>query len=54
MWPRYRTLSLILLELELLRDESRDALHHPLTGPLAANVDITIIRISHEPKSTAL
>ncbi len=29
-------------------------LHHPLTGSLAANVDITIIRISHEPKSTAL
>ena len=51
---RHRTLRLIHLELELLRDESRDALHHPLTRPLAANVDITVIRISNEAMSTAL
>src|SRR5438105_8722149 len=36
------------LELELLRDELRDALHHPLPRPLAANVDVTVIRISNE------
>src|ERR1017187_6303552 len=39
----HRTLRLIYLELELLRDELRDAFHHPLPRPLAANVDITWI-----------
>ena len=38
----HRTLRLIHLELELVRDESRDALHHPLTGPLAAHVDVAV------------
>ena len=31
---RYRALALIHLEFELLRDESRDAFHHPLTRAL--------------------
>src|SRR4029077_10744736 len=51
---RHRTLRLIYLELELLRDESRNALHHPLPRPLAANVDITIVRISNEAMAPAL
>src|ERR1700694_2640564 len=51
---RHRTLRLIYLELELLCDESRDALHHPLPRPLAANVDIAVIRISNEAMAPAL
>src|ERR1700694_4329014 len=50
----HRTLSLIYLELELLCDESRNALHHPLPRPLAANVDIAVIRISNEAMAPAL
>jgi len=37
-----------------LRDESRNALHHPLACPFAANVDIAVIRISNETNRTAL
>src|ERR1022692_4251493 len=44
----HRTLRLIYLELELLRDELRDALHHPLPRSLATNVDVTVVRISNE------
>src|SRR5215469_6137625 len=51
---RHRALRLIHLELELLRDELRNALHHPLSRPLAANVDITIVRISNEAVAPAL
>src|SRR5689334_1209770 len=51
---RHRTLRLIHLELELLRDELRDALHHPLPSPLATNVDITVVRISNEAMAPAL
>ncbi len=51
---RHRTLRLIYLELELCRDESRDALHHPLPRPLAANVDVAVVRVSNEAMSTAL
>ena len=54
LWSRHRTLRLIDSELELLCDESRDALHHPLPRPLAANVDITVIRISNETMTPAL
>src|SRR5205807_9620252 len=50
----HRTLRLIYLELEILRDELRDALHHPLPRPLAANVDITIVRVSNEAMAPAL
>src|SRR5579863_3357841 len=52
--PRYRTLLLVHLELELRRDESRDALHHSFPGPSATDVYITIIRIPRTPKSTPL
>src|SRR5580658_3012080 len=51
---RHRALCLVYLELELLRDESRNALHHPLPRPFAANVEITIIRISNEAMAPAL
>src|SRR4029077_7123942 len=50
----HRTLRLIHLELELLRDELRNALHHPLPRPLAANVDITVVRVSNETMAPAL
>src|SRR5439155_21399470 len=39
---RHRALLVVHLELERLRDESRDALHHPLTRPFAANVDVAV------------
>src|SRR5450759_2137494 len=45
---RHRTLRLIHLELEPLRDESRNAFHHPLPRQFAANVDITVVRVSNE------
>jgi hypothetical protein len=51
---RHRTLRFIYLEVELLRDKSRNALHHPLPRPLAANVDITVIRVANERMTTAL
>jgi hypothetical protein len=51
---RYCALCLIHLESELLCDESRNALHHPLPRPFAANVEITIIRISNVSMSPAL
>src|SRR5271169_1442860 len=50
----HRTLRLIHLELELLRDESRNALHHPLTRPLAADVDIAVVRVTNKAMSPAL
>src|SRR5262249_55554744 len=53
-WPRHRTLLLVYLELELRRDESCDAPHHSLPGPPAANVHVTVVRISREPKTSPL
>ena len=50
----HRTLRLIHLEFELLCDEARDALHHPLTRAFAANVDITVIRVANKAMSPAL
>src|ERR1700682_870374 len=49
-----RTLRLIYLKLELLCDEARDALHHPLTRAFAANVDITVVRITYKTVSPVL
>src|SRR6516162_10945404 len=43
----HRALCLVDLELELLRDEPRDAVHHPLTRAFAANVNVTVIRIAN-------
>ena len=42
------------LELEFVRDESRNALHQSLTRSLAANVDIAIVRVSNETVPPAL
>ena len=47
-------LGLIYLELEVVRDESRDALHHPPTRLLAAHVDIAIIGEAHIAMSATL
>src|ERR1700726_3003279 len=49
-----RPLCLVDLELELLRDEARDALHHPLTRAFTANIDVTVIRIANKAVSAAL
>jgi len=51
---RHRTLRLINLELERGRDESRDALHHPVTCPLAANVDVAVVRVANKAMASAL
>src|SRR5271166_1066236 len=51
---RHRALRLIDLELELLRDESRNTFHHPLTRTLAANVDIAIIRVANIAMAASL
>src|ERR1700691_5053554 len=50
----HRTLRLIYLELELLRDEARDALHHPLTRAFAADVNVTVVRIANKTVSPVL
>src|SRR5215207_5816386 len=50
----HRTLCLFYLELELLRDEARDALHHPLTRSFAADVNVTVVRIANKAVSAAL
>src|SRR6516165_8942811 len=50
----HRTLGLVHFELELLRDELRDALHHSLTGSLTPHVDIAIICVTNMAMSTAL
>src|SRR6266700_1407280 len=50
----HRTLCLVDLELELSRDEARDALHHPLARTFTADVNVTIIRIANEAMPTAL
>src|SRR6516162_2648157 len=51
---RYRTLRLIDLESELLRDESRHAVHHSLTRPFAPNVDVAIVRVANKTETVAL
>src|SRR5260370_11627746 len=51
---RHRTLRLVHLDLQLFRDESLHALHHPLPRPLAAYVDITVVPIPHETLPAAL
>ncbi len=51
---RHRALLVVYLELEPLRDESRDAVHHPLTRPFATNVNVAIVRVSNKTMSPAL
>src|SRR3989441_12069986 len=53
-WPPHRTLLLVHLELELRRDESRNARHHSLSCPPATNVHITVVRIPREPETSPL
>ncbi|ADE16062.1 Transcriptional regulator containing an amidase domain and an AraC-type DNA-binding HTH domain-like protein [Nitrosococcus halophilus Nc 4] len=43
-----RTLRLIDLELQPSRNEAPKAIHHPLPGPLAFDIDITVIAVTHE------
>src|SRR5207237_6480816 len=50
----HRTLRLIYLELELLCVEARDALHLPLTRAFAANIDVTVVRITNKAVSPVL
>src|SRR5215831_4741837 len=54
LWSRHRTLRFVHFELEFVRDEARDALHHSLTGPLAAHVDVAIIRVANVAVATTL
>src|ERR1035438_10217530 len=51
---RHCALRLIDLEFELVRDESRNAFHHPLTRPLAAHVDIAIIGVAQVTVAASL
>src|SRR5438552_8413321 len=51
---RHRTFRLVHLELQLFGDESLPALHHPLPRPLAAYVDVTVVRIPHETVAASL
>src|SRR5262249_2010518 len=51
---RYRTLRLIDLKSELLRDESRNAVHHSLTRPFAPNVDVAIVGVANKTETPAL
>src|SRR5437879_7419151 len=51
---RHRTLRLVHLELQLFGNESLHALHHPLPCPLAAYVDVTVVRIPHETVAASL
>jgi 3',5'-cyclic AMP phosphodiesterase CpdA len=51
---RHCTLRFVYLELEFVGDEARDALHHPLTSPLAAHVDVAIIRVAEVAVATTL
>src|SRR6185312_9996865 len=53
-WPCHRTLLLVHLELELRRDEPRDARHHSLPCPPATDIDVTVIRVPREPETSPL
>jgi len=54
LWSCHCALRLIYLELEFVRDESRNALHHSLTGLLAAHVDVAVIGVAGVAVSAAL
>src|SRR6266852_7996291 len=51
---RHRTFRLVHLELQLFGNESLHALHPPLPCPLAAYVDVTVVRIPHETVAASL
>src|ERR1700761_1739107 len=44
----HRAFRLVDLELESAGNELADAFHHPLAGTFGANIDVAIIRVSHE------
>ena len=48
------TLGCVDLQLEASFDEAGQARHDPPAGPFAADVDVTVIRVSHEPVAAAL
>src|SRR4029077_2513018 len=50
----HRALRLVYLERELLCDEARDAPYHPLTRSFAADVNVTVVRVSNEAVSPSL
>src|SRR5215470_10303640 len=47
LWSRNCALRLVHFELEFLRDEPRDALHHSLTRSLTTHVDIAIVGVAN-------
>src|SRR5260370_19209848 len=51
---RHRALRLIHLEFELLRDESRNGFHHPLTHSLSSDVDVAVVLVSNIAMSPSL
>src|SRR5262245_53426070 len=53
-WSGHCTLLLVYLELELCRDESREAFHHAFSRPTATNVDITVVRIPCKAQAASL
>src|SRR5271165_6906182 len=50
----HRTLGLVYLELEFLRDEPCNTRHHPLTRLRAADVNITVVRVANKAMSSVL
>ena len=42
------------LKLELRREESREALHHTLARPTAADVNVAVVRVPREAKAAPL
>ena len=47
-------LRLIHLELESVRDEVRNTLHHSLSRSFAAHVNVAVVGITHEAMTTSL
>ena len=47
-------LRLIHLELESVRDEVRNTLHHSLSRSFAAHIEVTVVGITHEAMTTPL
>src|SRR5882724_12562628 len=50
----HRTLRLVHLELESPREETSDIRHHSLPRSSAADVNVAVVRISHEAVLTSL
>src|SRR5215469_777059 len=46
--------ALRFIYLELLCDEARNALHHPLTRSLAPNINVTVVRVANKAMSSVL